>query len=272
MTGFPPLDPHWPPVTIPNTRSGSVSANGITYRVSVALPDGEAPAGGFPVMYLLDANAAFATVVETHRRLSRRPDATGVGPAIIVGIGHDTDTLYDTAQRERDFIAEDRGGGAEAFLDFLESRLKPDIEARFPVNARRQVLAGHSLSGYFVLWVLVRRSRAFQSYVAISPSLWQDEHLQSRLPDIGNEVSRVFIAAGEWEEALAPWQTGEDDAGEIARRRLDRGMVTNARAFATALGAHIGPDRAQFEMFPNEDHASVFGIAISRAMRMVLPI
>jgi hypothetical protein len=47
-------------------------------------------------------------------------------------------------------------------------------------------------------------------------------------------------------------------------------MVGNARAFAAALAAHIGMERVRFELFLDEDHASVFGIAISRAMRAML--
>lgn len=268
---YPSPDHQWSPVTIPNAQSCSMSANGITYRVSIALPGGQPPTGRFPVLYLLDANAGFATVVETHRRLSRRSDATGVGPAIIIGIGHDTGELYDTALRERDFTPKDQGGDAEAFLDFIECQLKPEIQDRFPLDTKRQILAGHSLSAYFALWVMVRRPRTFQSYVAASPSLWRDETLQSAITDARrNDISHAFIAAGEWEEALAPWQAGQDNAGEILQRRLSRGMISRARDFAATLGAHIGPERVQFEVFSDEDHASVFGVAISRAMRTVL--
>lgn len=274
MTGFPPpIAADWPLATIPDTQVRPMSAGGIDYRISIALPDGPVPAGGFPVFYLLDADAGFATVAETHRRLSRRPDATGVAPAVIVGIGHGSGALYDTRQRERDYVPKGLQpageGGAEAFLDFIETRLKPEIGAVLPLDPRRQALIGHSLSGYFVLWTMVRHTRAFQSYVAISPSLWRGAGLEADLPAIRGEISRVFIAVGEWEEALAPWQAGRGDTNDIASRRAARSMVGNARAFAAKLGGHIGAGRVRFEIFPDEDHASVFGIAVSRAMRIL---
>lgn len=279
MTVFSSPDPHWPLVTIPNTQSRAMSINGTTYRVSIALPEGNPPAGGFPVMYLLDANASFATVVETNRRLSHRSDATGIGPAIIVGIGHDTDELYATGMRERDYTAQElrlaegekkAGGGAEAFYDFIQAQLKPTLRATLPIDPNRQILVGHSLSAYFALWVMVRHTAAFQNYIAVSPSLWRDEHLKSEIAAIDDKVSQVFIAVGEWEETLAPWQAGRSNAEETARRRSQRKMIASSRAFAASLGARIGTERVQFELFLHEDHASVFGIAISRAMRVML--
>lgn len=262
------------PATVPGTRSWTMDANGSAYRISVALPPGDPrPPGGLPTLYLLDANAGFATVAETQRRLGRRPDATRVGPAIVVGIGHPGDALYDAGRRRRDYTpghAAAPGGGAEAFLAFIEERVKPAVAGMAPVDPDRQILVGHSLAGYFALWVLTRRAAAFQGYVAVSPSLWRDETLKSAITAIGGARPRVFIAAGEWEEKLAPWQAGRPDAGEIAARRAERRMVGRARDFAAALAARVGPDRVSFALFPGEDHASVFAVAVSRAMRMML--
>lgn len=263
----------WPLASIPDTQVRPISAGGATYCISIALPGGPTPAGGFPVLYLLDADAGFATVVETHRRLSRRPDATGVAPAAIVGIGHGSGGLYDPARRERDYVPRVlqplQNGGAEAFLEFIETRLKPEIGATLAIDPHREALIGHSLSGYFTLWTLVRYPEAFRSYAAISPSLWRNEGLMADIPTIRGEISSVFIAAGEWEEGLAPWQAGHANSADIARRRAERRMVSNARIFADRLGDHIGAGRVRFEMFPDQDHASVFGVAINRALRMV---
>lgn len=68
------------------------SASGQDYRIAVAEPIAPAPADGFPVIYLLDASGMFGTLVEAIRMRARRPDATGVGPAIVVGIMHDAST------------------------------------------------------------------------------------------------------------------------------------------------------------------------------------
>lgn len=45
-------------------------------------------------MYVLDGNSLFGTMVEALRLQSRRPEKTGVVPAIIVGIGYQTEAPY----------------------------------------------------------------------------------------------------------------------------------------------------------------------------------
>ena len=121
----------WSPVALSGARARrwQAQANGQSYRVSVWVPPGAPPAGGFPAIYVLDANALFATFVELVRRSSRRPDATGIVPMAVVGIAHDTDALYDEALRRRDFTAgppageaatpADSVGGEVRFLSFL---------------------------------------------------------------------------------------------------------------------------------------------------------
>ncbi|MBW7460240.1 alpha/beta hydrolase, partial [Paenibacillus sepulcri] len=56
-------------VTIPRTVQRVMhSRDGRSeYRICVAYPGEEAPPAGFPVIYLLDANAVFGTMVETMR-------------------------------------------------------------------------------------------------------------------------------------------------------------------------------------------------------------
>ena len=262
-----------PPFTLGDTHSWVEQANGGSYRISLALPAEPAPDTGFPVLYLLDAGATFATVVETHRRLARRPDATGVGPACIVGIGHESDSLYDPALRQKDFLA----SGAEPFLDYL-NMLHRRLAAELPLDPVRRVLAGHSLAGLFSLWTLVHQPQAFSAYVSLSPSLWSNPELQAQAArlahgaadDAAGNRPRVFIGVGGWEEVLPPWMAGKPGSEEIEARRAQRRMASNAEAFARALQHLDGGPETAFQLFPDEDHASVFAVGISRAMRHVL--
>ena len=41
---------------------------------------------------------------------------------------------------------------------------------------QHEVLFGHSLAGYYVLWQLFHHQASFQRYIAISPSIWWNEH------------------------------------------------------------------------------------------------
>ncbi|MCB4771679.1 alpha/beta hydrolase [Ancylobacter sp. Lp-2] len=258
---------------------------GAPYRIFLALPKGPAPPAGFPVLYLLDANASFATLVEAQRRGGERPAGTGIGPTVLVGIGHAADGLYDRTRRTFDYTAGPSQeapavagatagratGGRDAFLAFLRGEVRRAVAARVPVDAGRQTLVGHSLAGRFVLDVFGRDSTAFAAYVAISPSIWWDEEeLLDGLSAPGG-APRLSIVVGEWEQQLAPWLAARPGAAEIAERRARRAMVDRAAAFAERARAVLGEEgRVQFECLPGEDHASVVAPALTRALRLAL--
>ncbi|WP_161625682.1 alpha/beta hydrolase [Sphingobium quisquiliarum] len=156
------------------------SQTGEAYQVYVAWPDGTPPPDGWPILYLLDGNDQFPVAVATARRMARMPERSGVSPGIIVGI--DAGPL---SRRSRDYTPRAnlpagliRGpgthhptGGADAFLTFLTTRIKPVVEGRWPVDPGRQTLAGHSFGGLASLYELHRFGH-FTGYAAISPSLW----------------------------------------------------------------------------------------------------
>jgi predicted alpha/beta superfamily hydrolase len=244
-------------------------ANGVQYRISLWVPPGTAPAGGWPSIYVLDANALFCTFVEAVRRSSRRPDATGIVPMAVVGIVADDDDLYAPALRERDFTPDKSdAAGAEAFLRFVLDELAPSLQSAFPLDGKRRALFGHSLAGFFALYALLARPGAFQCSAAISPSIWADEaSLSQRLTRVAGADVRVFIAVGEWEEQLPPWQRRLAGREDVIEKRTQRRMVANARAFSKQLGALLGEERVHFRVFPEEDHASVLMVACQRALR-----
>lgn len=66
------------------------------------------------------------------------------------------------------------GGGAGQFCRFLTEELRPAVEQDLPVNGQH-LLAGHSYAGLFTLHVLLNYPGAFDTYIAIDPSLWWDK-------------------------------------------------------------------------------------------------
>ncbi|MFN2744576.1 alpha/beta hydrolase [Bacillus sp. z60-18] len=263
------------PVTIPGTEQRLMqSIDGKrTYRILIAKPVGEAPPEGFPVIYLLDANSVFGTMVEAVRVQARRPDKTGVVPAVIVGIGYETDAPFDPGRyydftlpvSVRDLPQRPDGkgwpepGGAEAFLTFIEERVKPMIEHDFSVDRKRQAIFGHSLGGLFVLQVLYKKPDLFQTYIAGSPSIhWnpsffdEDCDFVSRLEKTGVNVN-VLLGAGELEKTH---KSGMNDNAERLASRLS--------AFESH-GVH-----AEFHEFAGEGHISVLPVLINRALRFAL--
>lgn len=273
-------------VVIPDTQCFDFEArDGAPYRIFLAVPRSEPPEGGFPVIYMLDANAGFATFVEALRRGAVRPEATGIAPAVIVGIGYPTDGVYDRARRTFDYTAgpsvevrrgadgaAPRTGGRNAFFAFIEQVLKPEIAQRCRTDPARQTLFGHSLAGYFVLDVLGRNTPAFSCYVAVSPSIWWDEErLVAGLADTPKAPVRLSIMVGEWEQALAPWQREREGAAEMQARRARRAMTGRAKGFAELAGWALGPSASvRFAVMPDEDHASILPVAMTRALRFVL--
>jgi len=64
-------------------------------------------------------------------------------------------------------------GGADQFLGFITKELIPYVNKTYPSNGVNS-LWGHSLSGMFVMYTLLREPNAFTSYIAVDPSLWWD--------------------------------------------------------------------------------------------------
>jgi len=277
MTGLHEGKPQESAFVLPRTKSTIVRAatSGDEYRLDIAFPDGEQPAAGWPVLYLLDSTGSFGTCVEAVRRMGRRPDATGVSPLVVAGIS--SASGYDTARRQRDYttIPEDRevdagaNGGAEAFLDFIENQIKPEVAARLPVDASRETLCGHSLAGFFALWALTERPSAFQCYAAISPSIWWDKPaLLNGAAQLLAQRQRVFLTVGEWEDALPPWQLASPGSETVIARRAARRMVEGVAQVAKALEVSLGAGFVDFSVLPDEDHVSIVSTAIPRILRM----
>lgn len=68
------------------------------YKIFVSWP-AEAPSNsGYPIIYTLDGNSVFSSITESVRLQSRRPDLTGIQPAVVVGIGYDTEAPFDPSR------------------------------------------------------------------------------------------------------------------------------------------------------------------------------
>lgn len=150
------------------------------YRLWIGKPDRPAPASGYPVLWMLDGNAAIGALQA--RQLEKL--AAGQAP-LLVAIGYQTDQRIERAARTYDYtpvvpgLAEQRdpltgqpSGGVDVFLDLLEQRMRPLVAATAPIDPARQTLWGHSYGGLAVLHTLFTRPGMFSDYAAASPSLW----------------------------------------------------------------------------------------------------
>lgn len=144
-------------------------------RLWVHVPNTEPNSGErFPVVYLLDGDAHFPSVVGMIRQLSSINGNTVVPKMIVVGIPN-TNRMRDLTPIKDPNMNEPNGsGGGEAFMDFIEKELMPYINENYPTRPYN-LFIGHSLGGLTVINTLLKRPQLFNGYIAIDPSLWWAE-------------------------------------------------------------------------------------------------
>ena len=152
------------------------SRQGRHYRVQVSVPDAAAPKDGYPVLYVLDGNGWFGPAVD----IARMREYEKLTPTIVVGIAPAGKDFFDGVARTYDFTPPGtvdpgfeglRLGGADEFLAFLDTVVKPWVSARYRTDAHRRILFGHSMGGTFVLHALFKSPGSFDVYLAASPDI-----------------------------------------------------------------------------------------------------
>ena len=146
--------------------------------VNVHLPPAyaERPEQAFPILYMPDGGVGedFPHIVNT---LAALEAAGEVVPMIVVGI--------ENTQRRRDMtgpteVAKDREiapvvGGSAAFRTFIRDELMPEIERRYRGNGETGIV-GESAAGLFIMETFFLEPALFDTYIALSPSLWWNDH------------------------------------------------------------------------------------------------
>lgn len=228
------------------------------YTISVHVPEIEVPEEGFPIIYVLDGLSNFPFAKQVVKLQSKNAPKTGVEDSIIVGICHQQETMsvrrfYDftSPAEEYKFPEHTKGkldhikevGGANNFSRFLMDELKREIESKYPVNKNKQTIYGHSLSGYYVLWNYLTEPHAFQTHIAVSPSIWWNgKVIFDLLKETPSEnLGSIFIIIGEKEGY----------------------MLDDAKQFFEELKC----ENKQFYIAQDENHASVVPTTMSRAFR-----
>jgi len=132
----------------------------------------------YPVVYLLDGDSHFPSVVGMIHQLSTVNGNTICPEMIVVGIvntnrGRDLTptpgggmipSAADSSRRKN-------SGGGERFTAFIEGELIPHIDSLYPTEPYK-VIIGHSLGGLLVINTLIHHPNLFNAYVAIDPSMW----------------------------------------------------------------------------------------------------
>lgn len=137
----------------------------------------------YPVMYLLDGSESTIHYASgLVRELARR----SLCPNMIIVAITNTQRFRDMTPTKSNLNAQGREvnwrseyGEADNFLEFIEKELFLFIDTNYrtlPYN----IFAGHSAGGMCVTHAFLSHNHMFNSYIAISPSLWWDSNLFNR--------------------------------------------------------------------------------------------
>jgi predicted alpha/beta superfamily hydrolase len=151
----------------------------------------------YPVLYMTDGAAQLAHTAGTIDFLSR----VGRMPEMIVVAIVNTDRTRDLTPT-KDTKPSPGGpplptsGGADKFLQFIETELIPQVEKTYRTLPYR-VFAGHSLGGLLAVHAFATHKDLFNAYIAVSPSLWWDNEVAIREAEEflkgRKELNRILI-------------------------------------------------------------------------------
>lgn len=244
------------------------------YNVYVSLPAGYQKGGRhYPGLYVPDSVELFQIL----RAMGMAMRSVGVGEELIlVGIPLKSEDTEDwLRKRAFDFTptesteenaslgiawhGEVRSGGAPLFLRTLKEELIQYIEANYRVTSDRG-LAGYSLGGLFVAYVLLSGDDTFSRYLIGSRSLWWDNgailKTEAAAARSGKALrGRAFLSVG-----------GDEDKGPNTWP-TQVGVLAN---LAATLTSRADPAlRVESHIFESTDHLSGIAGSLSRGLKVL---
>lgn len=230
-----------------------------TRRINVYTPPGYGTAA-YPVLYMPDGG-----VQEDFPHVAGAVDAAiregSMRPVIVVGI--------ENTERRRDMtppteVEEDRRiaprvGGSAAFRRFIADELMPEIRRRYRATDETAII-GESLAGLFIVETFFVQPELFDTYVALSPSLWWNAEALVRTAD-----ARIQA----WPAASA----GDDGPRMLYLASADEENIAPAAArLAHVLGANpSGRYRWQYHPRPDLTHATIYRSVAPQVLRILFP-
>lgn len=212
----------------------------------------------YPVLYQTDAPDH---VNETSGLIDYLVNHDRMPQLILVGI-ENTDRTRDLTPSHADAKGPDgnvvpfpTSGGADKFLDFIQSELMPEIEHRYR-TAPYKIFAGHSFGGLLAIHTLITRPDMFDAYIAVSPSLqWDDGRTL-------HQAQQFFASQKELKKALFFSLASEGNTPNP--------MGANFDEFRKTLESHTPKGFVwQVARYPDEDHGSTTLLAHYAGLKTV---
>lgn len=268
-----------PKVAFPTSVVHELPAtSGRRYQVWVDLPASyRSSTKKLPVVFVTDPNFAFAITRNIRDFTGQR--GQNIEEFILVGLVHDPD-IAPRESRSRDYTptVPARGapgpntysakayGEAEAYRDYVETKVFPLIARTYRADMSRKTFIGHSYGSLFGLYAMFTRPGMFQNYVLGSPSLWFDEGAIDRIEqgyaaEHRDLRTNILMVAGSYEQP-----------GPSARHYQNTDLVGAMRRFEARLKSRrYAGLTINSEVADGEDHFTVFHDVASRGLISLLP-
>jgi uncharacterized protein len=143
--------------------------------IQIGLPSSYNPESPnrYPLILLTDGEWYFDMIYEASKLIYQN----GGPKLIVVGITNTNRTKDLTFSNNKEDAS---SGGSDNFLRFIETELLTFLEANYKISAHRTLL-GHSAGGLFTTYVMLSKPKAFDAYVAVTPTIrWDDFRILSR--------------------------------------------------------------------------------------------
>lgn len=226
----------------------------------------------YPVVYLLDGEAHFTSVVGLIEQLSQLNANMTCPDMIVVGIINTNRTRDLTPTKDMKATLFDSSqaalsGGGENFTLFLEKELIPYINNHYP-TAPFKMLIGHSLGGLMAINTLVKHSELFNAYVSIDPSIWWDN--QQLLKESVFALTQNKLKQKSLFLAMAnTLRKGMDTTmlrGDTTKLMLHPRSILH---YADILKANSTNSKWSWKYYKDDDHGSIPLIAEYDALRFI---
>jgi predicted alpha/beta superfamily hydrolase len=178
-----------------------------------------AEAARYPVLYMPDGGLQedFPHVAATVDSAIR---AGEMRPLIVVGI-ENTERRRDVTgptEVEEDRKIAPRVGGSAAFRRFFQDELMPQVRQRYRVTSGvtsgvtgETAILGESLAGLFIVETFFLQPELFDTYIALSPSLWWNGE------ELVRKAGERLKARPDLRKTLYLSSAGDDVGAEAAR-------------------------------------------------------
>jgi predicted alpha/beta superfamily hydrolase len=256
------------PFTVGFEKSSTSKILGEQRKVWIHIPNSNegnenAGKGRYPVIYLLDGDANFNSIVGITEFMS---SAGLCPPMIVVGILHParmTDLTFGTDKETPGIF-----GRGEKFMRYVEMELMPYIESNYP-TAPYKIFIGHSVGGLTVVNTLIHHPYLFNAYVSLDGALWWNNQqiVTEAKMVLANEHYKgktLFMAlANRLEIGMDTLKVQKDttEGTELIRSNLE--------FIKDVFKNKTNQLRFQHKFYENDDHSSVRLIGEYDALRFI---